>query len=633
MKIKGLLIKKILKIASISLSLLLSIGLFLFLAIYPSKRHSVNLASPSFTVSHESGVYKEPFELRISTINNNFYIRYTLDGSEPTSKSNLYTKPIKIDKSSVVRFAFFLNENIEGDSNTKVYVLNKHTVPTVFLVTDPANLWDPVNGIYVVGEDKKTPNYTRKGDAWQKLAELFYFDENGNLEIEMPVEIRISGGTTRNHPQKTLRVCAKESLGFRSINYDFFGDGASKQHKCILLRNSGNDWDRTMFRDILAQSLIYETDVDTQQHKTSVLYLNGDYWGIHNIREFYDDQYLKYKYGTKKESVVIIEPDRKNGGAPVVRDGSPGDGESYQVLLENIDDYNYLKSHIDLNNYLDYFLINIYSSNSDWPDNNIRTWRLKTDEFSSMSTQPLDGKWRWLLFDLDSSFSLFKSSNYESNTLEYATKKFLYVDKSKKNETWPNAIIRTLLSNEEFKISFINRYADLLNTNFSEENVLKSIENLKQIYEPEIPMHISKWGGKLDKGGKPAFENIEKWESNIQVLRDFALNRPKYARQHVVDKFELSGTYKITLKSLNIEGGRVKINSIDSENNLLKNELIYFNNIPITIEAKPSFGWKFISWGTEDIENKRKQVFTSDNDVYLDPIFELTWWGKLINKL
>jgi len=172
-----------------------------------------------------------------------------------------------------------------------------------------------------------------------------------------------------------------------------------------------------------------------------------------------------------------------------------------------------------------------------------------------------------------------------------------------------------------------------LNTNFSEENVLKSIENLKQIYEPEIPMHISKWGGKLDKGGKPAFENIEKWESNIQVLRDFALNRPKYARQHVVDKFELSGTYKITLKSLNIEGGRVKINSIDSENNLLKNELIYFNNIPITIEAKPSFGWKFISWGTEDIENKRKQVFTSDNDVYLDPIFELTWWGKLINKL
>lgn len=589
--------------------------------------------TPTFTISHESGIYTDPFDLKITKEGDGTKIHYTTDGSDPHTQSPLYENPLKIENNSVIKFGFFQENTLIGDIFTKVYIFNKHTVPVVAIVTKPENLWNPEIGIYVMGNDKKLPNFNRKGDDWQKPAEFFYFNEDGKLDIQMPVEIRVSGGATRYHPQKSLRVCAKKEYGYSSIDYDFFGNGSSKQHKCILLRNSGNDWDRTMFRDILAQSLIFDTDVDTQKYKTSVMYLNGEYWGIHNIREFYDDQYLKYKYGTKKESTVIIEPDRKNGGLPVVRDGTSGDEVAYLELLENMNNYDYLKSNIDVESYIDYFLINVYAANGDWPDNNIRLWKLKTERFPNLSTQPLDGKWRWLLFDVDSSFGLFKSNNHDFNTLNYATRKTIYIDKSKKDERWPTAIINTLLSNKDFLNRFINRYADLLNTNFSEEKVLNTIEYLEKEYEPEIPMHISKWGGSKDKGGKSAFESIEKWKENIQVLKDFALNRPTHAREHVISKFQLSGTYKIKFETLDIEGGYVKINTIDTKRNISKNELIYFDNIPLNLQAVPDFGWKFVGWGTTQLTNDRNITVTVQEDISINPKFELTWWGKLLNKL
>jgi hypothetical protein len=630
MKIKGFSIKPYI-VPSLGIILLLS--LLVFLVISESKSNIQTVSTPTFTISNDSGIYYEPVDVEIIDISNENVIRYTLDSTNPTEQSTILQEPIKITGNTVVKFAFFKDGTQIGETITKVYIFDKHTFPTVVIVTEPDNLWSSEKGIYVVGDNAKAPNFNQKGDSWKKPADLFYFNENGVLDIQMPVEIRISGGATRYTPQKSLRVCAKKELGYSTINYDFFGSGFNKQHKCILLRNSGNDWDRTMFRDILGQSLIFETDVDTQAYKPSVLYLNGEYWGIHNIREFYDDQYLKYKYGAKKESVVIIEPDRKNGGFPVVRDGSSGDEDSYIELLNNMNDFRYLDNNIDIDNYIDYFLINVYAANADWPDNNIRLWRLKTENFQNMQTQPLDGKWRWLLFDLDSSFGLFKSNNYDFNTLGYATRKTIYVDKSKKEETWPTKIINTLLSNNDFQKKFLNRYADLLNTNFSEEKVVERIDQLEKQYEPEINMHTSKWGGVLDKGGKPAFETIEKWKENVQVLREFALNRPFHAREHAVSKFNLSGTYKIILKNLNVEGGYVKINSIDTKNNIRKNELIYFNDIPVTIIAKPNFGWKFSGWGTNDMPNKNTVTIVTNKDIRIDPKFELTWWGKIFQKL
>lgn len=633
MKIKGLLTKSNLLILAV---LLVSLAaLYILLANPLSKTNVYDKSNDTLelSLSHESGIYKKPFTLSVSTSDLNLAQRYSTDGSEPTEASPLYEKEILVDKTSVFRIALFENSERKSDIVTKVYIFSDHQFPVVSLVTNPSNLWDPNTGIYVRGNDPKKPNFTKKGDEWQKPAILSYLDTEGNLDIDMPVEIRVSGGATRYHPQKTLRVCAKNEYGYKSIAYDFFNSPTNKQHKCILLRNSGNDWDRTLFRDILGQSLIFETDVDTQYFMPAVVYINGEYWGIHNVREFYDDQYLKYKYGTTKESVVIVEPDRRKNGTPIVRDGKLEDGNSYTNLLNNVNDYEYLARNIDLANYIDYFLINIYTANEDWPDNNIRVWRFTDDGFSDFSIQPLDGKWRWLLFDLDSSFGLFKSSSYTYDTLNYATRSSILNSVVNKHERWPTAIIHTLLTNNHFKNFFINRYADLLNTNFSEEKVTSTINYLQSTYEPEIPMHINRWGGELDKGGKPAFDSVDKWHQNINVLREFALNRPTYAREHVIKKFKLSGLSKIILHSNEIEGGYIKINTIDTKNNITKNELIYFNDIPITLKSYPNFGWKFSGWGNEELSSNRSQEITLSKDIYLNPTFTLTWWGKLLNSI
>jgi hypothetical protein len=633
MKIKGLLTKSNLAVTVLLIFLLLFIFIVLDNPKSKTSGYTEKTNSKSFALSHESGLYKDPFLLKVITSDINLLARFTLDGNEPTEFSQQLDKELPIENNTVLRIALFDHTERSSEIINRVFIFNEHTFPVVSVVTEPENLWGKELGIYTVGIDTKSPNYTKKGDIWKKNAILTFINSNNIVDIDMPVEIRISGGATRHNPQKTLRVCAKKELGFKSIAYDFFNNPTNKQHKCILLRNSGNDWDRTMFRDILGQSLVFETDLDTQKFLPSVVYLNGEYWGIHNIREFYDDQYLKYEYGTKKESVLIVEPDRRNNGGPIIRDGIPEDAAYYIDLINNADNFEYLVKNIDLSNYIDYFLVNIYTANDDWPDNNIRMWKFKANQFNSYATQPLDGKWRWLLFDLDSSFGLFKSSSYSADTLSYATQSKLYNKTVKTYEYWPTAIINTLLDNNNFRNNFINRYADLLNTNFSEEHVLQTIDYLSKQYSSEIQQHINKWGGVKDKGGKPAFENMEKWNQNIEVLKEFARNRPTHAREHVVKRFNLSGVSKITLENIKPQGGYVRINSIDTLNNISKEELIYFNDVPITIKAYPNFGWKFVGWGNSNVSNSRNLEIVLSNDIKLNPTFTQTWWGKYINWL
>lgn len=609
--------------------------LFLFKIADQSKNTNADINNAVIHASKESGIYKVPFTLKlnITETNHNQSIVYTKDGSEPTPEAEVYTSEgIEIDTSKVIKVRTIpLGKNLShGKTKSYSYIIGDHKFPIVSLITEPDNLWNKETGIYVSGSSSilnksATHNFNKKGEEWRRPAEFIYFNEMGEKDIEMHVEIRISGGATRFHPQKSMRVCAKRSFGNKNIRYDFFGEPNNIEHKCIILRNAGNDWDRALFRDILGQSLVTETKIETQRYKPAVVYLNGEYWGIHNIREYYDDNYLNYKYGTNSDSIVIIEPDKNNHGKPVLRDGEEGDEQLFLDVYNNSSNFEELSKLIDVDYYIDYFLINVFVANNDWPDNNIRVWKFKTDTIEHELFQPLDGKWRWLLFDLDTSFGLFKSSNYHANTLENATGEYIKEDK------WPNAIIRTLLSNEEFKNKFINRYADLLNSAFSTEIVLNKIEELEALYEPEIPMHTQKWGGQKDKGGKPAFENIEVWRNNLRVLKTFARFRPEFARYHVVEKFNLSGTSVVKLNTLNKNAGSIRINSINTDQHIKKNELVYFNDIPIELEAKPKLGWKFVGWGNDTIENKKRITITLKEDLSLTPTFERNIIGKILN--
>lgn len=626
LKTKAFSIKSINNIFFILLLTLIT-GLAVFLVI--SGISSIeSKVSPTATFSHQSGVYTAPFTLEVSYSTDTGEIRYTTDGSNPTAKSLKYTNGLNIDKDVVLKVALFQNEEIKSSVAKRTFVFSTHTVPIVSIITDPVNLWDPKTGIYVNGLDTNPTsyNYMKHGEEWEKPAFMEFFDKDGGYKFGMDVEIRISGGRTRANAQKSLRVCASKEVGEKYIHYDFFSNGKDT-HKCIILRNSGNDWRRTMFRDLLAQTVINDMDLDIQNGTPSVIYLNGVYWGIHNIRDFYDDHYLQIKYGTKKESIAMLEPDRQKGGYPTIREGVQGDEIDYVKLTQNINDYNYVQKHMDLDNYIDYFLTNVYFANDDWLENNIRMWRFKTESYNAYDTPPLDGKWRWLVFDLDSTMGLFGSSDYDADTLSFAA-----AEQFGKG-TWATETIRSLLAHEDFRTRFINRYADLLNTTFESNRVLGIIERFENQYKPEIPMHALKWGGKLDKGGKPAFENIEVWEKNIETLETFAKNRSDYSRQHFIKKFNLTGTSKVFVTPNSQSMGFLRINTINTRDDIKIDTLVYFNGVPIEIEAVPDFGYTFEGWSDPTLVSSRKQTITLSKDIELKPLFKQTWWMKYLEKV
>jgi hypothetical protein len=606
-------------------TLLFGFGLFLVISGLSAIESKV---IPTVNLSHKSGVYNAPFKLSVGYSNATGVIKYTLDGSDPTNESKKYEEEITIDKDSVVKVALSQNGEIKSDITKSSFVFNYHTVPIVSIITDPVNLWSSKTGIYVKGLDTNPAsyNYMKKGEDWQKPAYMEIFDETGAKKLGQDVEIRVSGGKTRANAQKSLRVCALKEKGAKYINYDFFGNGKDT-HKCIILRNSGNDWRRTMFRDLLAQTVINDMDLDTQDGTPSVLYLNGNYWGIHNIREFYDDHYLRIKYGTKKESIVMLEPDRQKGGYPLIREGAQGDELDYVKLTQNLNDYEYIKGHMDVGNYIDYFLSQIYFANDDWLENNIRVWRFKSESYSSYDSAPLDGKWRWLVFDLDSAMGLFGSSDYNADTLSFATNEVLG------KGTWATEMIRSLLTREDFRIIFINRYADLLNTTFESSRVLGIVERIKVKYKPEISMHALRWGGRNDKGGKPAFENLQMWEKNVETLETFAKNRAEFSRKHFIKKFGLSGTSKVFVTADAREGGYLKINTINTRDDIKIDTLVYFNDIPIEVEAVPNFGYSFAGWSDTSLGLDTKLTITLSKDIDLKPIFEPAWWMKLLGKV
>jgi len=215
-----------------------------------------------------------------------------------------------------------------------------------------------------------------------------------------------------------------------------------------------------------------------------------------------------------------------------------------------------------------------------------------------------------MVFDLDYGFGLYQGSEAASNnSLKRAT--------APDGPDWPNPpwstfLLRSLLKNEEFKNQFINRFADGLNKEFLPEMVVEKIESMESIYEPNIKDHINRWN--LHK------QNVDQWKEEVSVLKSFAMERPKYLRQHIIEYFNLRGTAQIKVE-VN-QGGDVKINTIKVGDAETPWEGIYFKDIPIKVEAIPKSGYKFVGW-EEGIASQEDIVeINLSRDMYIRAIFE-----------
>lgn len=382
---------------------------------------------------------------------------------------------------------------------------------------------------------------------------------------------------SRLFPQKSLSIVARDKYGQNRIDYPIFGPAGLKKFKFLVLRNGGSDFNKAHCRDCILTSMVEGWDMDKQDCQPAQVYINGQYWGLYNIREKINRYFIAGHHDVDKDSLELMEHryTRRKGSR-----------QHYLDLLQYIERYDlsdpqhyaYVQSRMDVDNFMNYQIAQIYADNQD-AGGNIRYWRPQTP----------DGRWRWILYDTDWGLGLHSEDAFTFNSLAFHTEPN---GPAWPNPSWSTLILRKLLENENFKTAFINRFADHLNGSFSAFQAEAVVERYYQMLYPEMPRHLERWN-----------LSQQRWNDEMAEIRAFVRQRPEYLRAFLIERFNLGRERDLYLEV--DPGGRVVIN-----NNLEVTgrdfQGIYFENLPIQLEAVPNLGYRFSHWeGLQDAETER----------------------------
>ncbi|MBN2487352.1 MAG: CotH kinase family protein [Bacteroidales bacterium] len=536
-------------------------------------------------------------------------VYYTTDGSEPSEVSTLYTLPINVSSNIVVRSRVIRSGYLPGRVYSSTYYTSrKHDMPVVCLSTEPANLWDYYTGMYVMGPNAQTGNPYFGANFWMDWEKPFSVEIYSSASEQMINQLagaKIFGAWSRAREQKSFSLFARKDYGVSGFNWPIFDKRELASYKSVVLRNAGNDWDLAFIRDGVMTDITAHLGIEHQAFQPVVAYLNSEYWGIYNLREKVNEDFLSnYSHGNP-DDIIILENDA------VVVEGSNAEYLALRNYLNSNsslatdEKYAFVSNRVDIDNFIKYQLVQIYFDNTDWPGNNIKYWK---------TTAP-NSKWRWILYDTDFGLGLYNSNSFTHNTLQFALEPS---NTSWPNPAWSTLVFRRLITNTGFRNNFINQMADNINTTFEPENVARVVDSIYKLYIKEMPYHKQRWG-----------QNYTSWVNEVQRIKTWAYNRPDNMLGFVQSKFNLAAQRNITLEVSEANSGKIRLNSITPAAYPFNGT--YFQGVPIEMEALPAPGYKFVRWegqlpSTENIINynpvntaKFKAVFekASGNEVQL----------------
>ena len=572
---------------------------------------------PEFSITE--GFYTGSAVVSLSSATPGSSIYYSLDSSEPTEESIPFTGDISISKTSILRARAYSQDFLPSLIATKTYFIDEDfSFPVVSLTTDPYNLYDIDSGIFVYTNPYWESNLFQD---WERPVNIQFFETDQNLGFNIDAGMKVHGGLTRGVAQKSIAVMTKSMFGDSKINYKFFEDKDISTFNNIVFRNSGNDFNRTLFRDCFMHSIIQDRmDLDLSATRPSISFLNGEYWGVRNLHEKMNEHFIAENNNIKPDNIDLLEYIHHNSEVQVVH----GLADSFNSLIDYIgsnsladnDHYEYVESQIDINNYIEYNVAQIYFDNSDWPGNNIKWWR---------KSYPA-GKWRWLLFDTDFGFGLSPFGNETGDELLHYKHNTLLLATADNGDEWPNPphstfLFRSLLGNQVFQNRFINTFCDHLNTSFQADRVNDILDTYKALYEPEIERHRQSFsGGPGD------------WQTDVDVLSTFADNRVSYAYIHLMIQFGLQRGKMINLDVSDITKGDVGINSLLCSSYPWTGK--YFPYVPVTVRAIPKPGFKFVEWsdGNTSLEREIDVQDITDLTAYFE-ISSFDPYDIMINEI
>ena len=526
--------------------------------------------------SENAGIYEEAFVLRL-TAKEGYTIYYTTDGSDPSQPRNTsrqtYKSGIMLTDTSSMGWGPLTNAAARywgspvaskqiGGHVIKAYATNGTDSTDVFtntyFITDDLSRYGVSVMSFsmpekeVIGTNGFYNNYLTDpsditGGRNRGVGIMEVFDADGNRVGNSRVELAVSGNGSSGAAMKSLRIYIKgennRDAGLQSdLNYDIFGGEARDalgqaitSFSRLLIRNSGNDCGSSYIRDAFMQSTAAGLNVDYMESTSTLVFINGEFWGVYNLRERYSPEYVESHYGVDKDNVAIVENDyyqlvvHGSTNAPyVLSAGEEGDEVPFNDLVQymkfndlaNEANYEYVASLMDIDSFIDMWVVRLYYNARDWPENNVKVWRNKNPDDPS----GFDTKWHFTLLDLDMGLSFYPAGHW-ADTSE-AQNYFGLIDSS----SVCAAMMRALLRNDGFKQQFIERYYTVAINHLTPERLNALFDELCAERDPLMNLQRDRWGRNI----------YVVWQSECATIRSFLNDRQSYTLNHFFSYFHVT---------------------------------------------------------------------------------------------
>ncbi len=454
-------------------------------------------------------------------------VYYTTDGSVPDESDQPYTGSLTVDETTTVRVRAYREGYLPSHTVTASYLIDSphsSALSVVFLTCEPDDLFDEETGIYVEGPNPGSPPSYRTANynqEWERAANIEIFDGEGNAQVNMELAVRMFGAFSRMREQKGFALIAREEYGADAINYPIFENREADSYHSIVLRAGGQDSTVTKIKDIVATGLVDgTTTLEVQAYRQAVLYVNGEYFGVYNIRE----KVNKYFIGAHYPDYDIENLDLLVGNGSALL----GDNKAWRELIDwceetdfsDPENYAELESKIDVNSYIDWLICEMYVNNTD--SGNIKFFRERSND-------PEKSKWKWIYYDFCWTFLGVTRDSFET---------FTNPTGHGSGKAFSNQLTISCMQSEEFQQKFLARAAELLNTIYTPENVLAKIEECVAAIEDEMPRDAEKW----PEGG-----GVGNWQACVENTRNFARKRRNVMIDFLQDHFDLTDAETLEL--------------------------------------------------------------------------------------
>ncbi len=551
------------------------------------------ISSSGVILSHLPGYHKQNISITAShPVGVN--LRYTLNGNYPDLQSPIFPDQLTADTVMALSVRKEINGQLNDTVFTGLYLVKfNSTLPVASLILPGAYFFDPSTGIYTGGLINGIETY---GKCWSNVEKPVYFEyypDETNALLSQHCGVGIFGGMTRGYPEKSLRLTARKKYGKGKFKGELFSTKPIQSFNSLILRMSGNDYMSTRFQDIMISSLAKDLDIDHMAYQPSVLFLNGTYWGIYNLREKIDRDYFKHNHGCEKDSLQMIEGNTS---------AKYGSSKEYKNLISylintspnNTAFVNRVDECMDIKNFFNYQILQIHIFNVDYRGN-IRFWRCP----------PNNNKFKWIYYDGDLGFNRSKINFLQKRLSETETDWY--------NPTWSTLILRKLVQNKTLKNQFINQYCYLLSTTLSRDTITSRINFFQNWIRPEISRHLTRRNFR---------QSIKTWESKVQNLREFAKERELSSFENLKSVFLLKSSYKLQIDA-NIPqtdfGLKINENLVPK----LPYQGQYFGEVPLSISVE-AFNplYRFKRWSDGYSQPERTIIQDSDQTLNITALFE-----------